>query len=79
MIENKHMPQEIELRAPDDEINKIRFENWQCFMLKRGFMTAWVSSDEKEWTMQAYMIAGPAGWTEADPDKIVNMLKARWQ
>jgi hypothetical protein len=42
-------------------------------------MTAWVSPDEQEWTMQAYMIAGPIGWTEADPDKIVNMLRARWQ
>lgn len=73
------MQQAIELRAPDDEINKIRFENWQCFMLKRGFMTAWVAPDQIDWKMQAYMIAGPAGWTEADPDKIVNMLKARWQ
>jgi hypothetical protein len=78
-VDNANMQQAIELRAPDDEINKIRFENWQCFMLKRGFMTAWVSPDEQEWTMQAYMIAGPIGWTEADPDKIVNMLRARWQ
>lgn len=73
------MPQQSDLKTLDDEISKIRYENWQCFMLKRRYMTAWVSPDEKEWLLQAYMIAGPAGWTEADPDKIINMLKARWQ
>jgi hypothetical protein len=48
-------------------------------MLKQGFISAWVSPDQNEWKLLACMIAGPAGWTEADPVKIANLLKARWQ
>ncbi len=73
------MQYEIELKAPDDEINKIRFENWQVFMLKKSYMTAWISPDGTQWELRAYMLAGQAGWREADPDQIVNFLKARWQ
>jgi hypothetical protein len=48
-------------------------------MLKKMYMQAWLSPNEDEWQLLAYMLTGPAGWSVADPDKIVNMLKARWQ
>jgi hypothetical protein len=78
-MDNAGMQQEIELRKPDDEVSKIAHENWQVFMLKRQYMLAWMPPDGEQFELLPPMIAGPAGWIEADPDRIANMLRARWQ